>query len=40
MFREMNVRVLEHTASSYIRFSPLPTSWGDPLKVICGQKVD
>lgn len=40
MYREMSVGVSEHTALSCIRFSPLPTSGGDPLKVICGPKVD
>lgn len=40
MYREMSVGVSEHTALSCLRFFPLPPSWGDPLKVICGPKVD
>lgn len=38
MYREMSVRMSEHTGISYACFSPLLTNPGDPLKVIRGKK--
>lgn len=38
MYREMSVGVSENIGISFKCFSPLLQTWGDPLKVICGQK--